>query len=573
MKVSDLIVEILVKNEVKHIFGYIGGFNADIIDSICKDKRIKIVLNYNEQASGFAANGYAFLKNSFSVAIASGAPSACNLIGGIADAFFDSLPCIFIIGSPNSRGSMHSNKIRQNLFEEINYIDIVKKITKYAVKILDKNSIKFEFEKSFYLANHGRKGPVVIDIPYDISRAEVDASKLIGYKIRYANYRKYNYIARIKKIFENSKRPLIILGGGMRSAKCRDELIKFLQNHKIPCVCSLMGLDVLPHDHECYIGFIGHYGNRYANLALYNADVLLVLGSRLDERQLGGFSTEFRSNTKIIRVDIDKCELRRRYKETISVNDYTENFLEKINKAKLRFCDYFKWRSVILKWIKRYPSIDYKDNQLLANNIISCLSKHFKSDSIICADVGQNQMSVAQTVFLRSRERFITSGGYGSMGFSLPASIGCAYVTNKNKTIISISGDGGLQMNIQELETIIRDSLPIFVVVLNNKCLGMIRKTQEKFFDSRFFVSVEGYAVPSFEKIARSYQFEYIKISSLNEVDKVVHFMSENKFGIIEVELPTLQKNLPEPGKTINNQVPYLSNEEINNLNKECMNV
>ena len=562
MKISDYIVELLKKHNVKHIFGYIGGYNADVVESIYKTEGIDFILNYHEQASAFAVNPYSIITETPTIAMSSGAPSSVNLVAGIANAYFDSNPCIFITGSPHSLGCRKDKKIRQNLFEEIDMVSMVTDITKYAVKIEHIEDIRYEFEKAFYIANEGRKGPVLIDLPYNITREEYDVSKLKGFKIP----QKTNYdnipLKEIQDILKNSKRPIILLGGGTRSNVCREKLKELLKKVQIPVVASLCGLDVLAHDNECYCGFIGHYGNRYSNLAVANCDSIIILGSRLDERQLGGYRTRLPEETKVIRVDVDKIELGRKIPETISIFSSTENFLEKFLSLDFTELDYSKWLNLIKKWQKRYPSHNYDDINLNANNFMHQISEYLSSDAIITADVGQNQMSVAQSLKLDGNRRLFNSAGYGSMGFSLPAAIGASYVTNNNSMIVSINGDGGLQMNIQELQTIKRDNLPINIIVLNNKCLGMIRKTQEKLYNANYCVSIDGYSAPNFEKIAYAYDIPYLKINSIQEYIKVKDFISNKSARFIEVCLPSIMENTPEPGDYIDKQNPLLDKNE-----------
>lgn len=567
MKVSDYIANFFIEKNINHIFGYIGGFNADLLSSI-KNKKINFILNHHEQASSFAANSYAIISESIGVAISSGAPSSCNMIAGIANAYFDSNPCIFIAGSSHSLGSGINPNIRQNLFEEIDMVNIVSKITKYATKVTNPNNIMYELEKAFYIANEGRKGPVLIDIPYDIARKEINLKDLKKFKPK---YNKYDQIQN-KEIFEiikKSKKPLILVGGGMRSNQSRNKLLDLLKNIKIPVVASLCGLDVLQHNHDCYIGFIGHYGNRYANLALEYCDCLIVLGSRLDERQIGGYKTKLDENKTIIRVDIDKHELNRKFHEIISIYANVDLFLDELLKDDTKI-NFKNWLSTINKWKDRYKSYDNKLTNFTANNFIHEISKLIPANSIICADVGQNQMSTAQALMIKNNMKLINSAGYGSMGFSLPAAIGASYACNNNNLIISINGDGGFQMNIQELHTIKQNNLPITIVILNNKCLGMIKKTQEKLFNNSFFVSVDGYSVPNFEKIAYSYDIPYACVRQTKDITDIKEFIIKKSPKIIEVIFENNNIDTkPEPGNALTTQQPELSNDELETILNE----
>lgn len=566
MKAAKYISQFLEKkNNV--LWGYIGGFNADILEHFCENTNNKFILNYHEQAASFAANAYAVITETPSIAIASGAPSACNLVGGIANAYFDSIPCVFIVGSPHSLAIRKDKRIRQNAFEEIDIVHLVSDITKYAVALRDARDIKYELEKAFHIATTGRKGPVLIDIPYNIAREEVDCANLRSFKPQ-TDLSLQLDIKKILAIFKDSKRPLILVGGGARSSKARMLLRELLNKVEIPVVASLCGLDVLSHDHSCYLGFIGHYGNRYANIAVANADCLVVLGSRLDERQLGGYRTKLNDNVKVIRVDIDPHELGRKFRETISIESSVESFLTSLTKANYQNINFDSWVRIVQQWKKRYPSYISDSKILSANNFMHKISDYLPEDCIICADVGQNQMSVAQAIRLDKNRRLLNSAGYGSMGFSLPAAIGAAYA-KPSTVILSVNGDGGIQMNIQELHTIKRDNLPIKIIVLNNSCLGMIRKTQEKLFKGKTFVSVDGYSLPNFESVAKAYGIKYLKITRISEDQKLENHLRSNEPCFIEVVLPTKMVNIPEPGDTIDGQYPLLTRFEKIQINNE----
>lgn len=567
MKVAEYIAS-FVAAKTKVFWGYIGGFNADILEKYCDLEESNFVLNYHEQAAAFAANAYSIIKEKPAFATASGAPSACNLIAGIANAYFDSNPCVFIVGSPHSLAVRKDKKTRQNAFEEIDFVHMVSDITKYAVVIKDPADVKYELEKAYYIANHGRKGPVVIDVPYNVAREEIIDSASA-----------YNPPSKIESEFNpkevldvirNSSMPVMLVGGGARGNEVREYLKKFLTKIKLPVVASLCGLDVLSHDHECFCGFIGHYGNRYANLAVANTDCLIVLGSRLDERQLGGFRTRLNDKAAIIRVDIDRAELGRKFTETLSYQLTVADFLRIMTEFDFNAFGYPSWIETIHEWKKRFPSHNTNTITHSPNNFVNYLSDVLTDDCIICADVGQNQMTVAQSLKLEKKRRLINSAGYGSMGFSLPAAIGAAFASPETM-VISVNGDGGIQMNIQELHVLVREKLPINVIVFNNSCLGMIRKTQEKLFNGKTFVSVDNYSTPGFENIAKGYGIEFLKIENTNQYDKLISFLSDKEPRFIEVVFPIKVENNPEPGDVIWNQTPNLTEEEFEQVNEECI--
>jgi len=565
MKVSNYIAQKLHEYGIKTIFGHLGGFNADIVDSICNLGKSEYVLHYHEQASSFAANAFAAIKDDVAIATSSGAPSSCNMIAGIVNAYFDSNPCLFIVGSVHTKAVKGLRKIRQNAFEEINMVQLVSDITKFAAYVNNPEDIRYYLEKAIYIAKEGRKGPVLLDIPYDVARADVNVEALKSFTpLENDSYDEINP-EQVITLLKQAKKPLILLGGGARSACCRKKIPELLDKVRIPVVASLCGLDILAHNHKCFSGFIGHYGNRYANFAIQNCDLLLIIGSRLDERQIAGLKEDFAPNAKIVRVDIDKNELNNKNWNTpeiaLSIHSTAEKFIAAFLSQDFTGLDYSKWFSLISVWKERYPSYNQNPIEVSANDFLNTISDYLSDSAIICADVGQNQMCVAQALRLDNNRRLLNSCGYGSMGFSLPAAIGAAYAL-KNTEIISVNGDGGFQMNIQELQTIVRDNLPINIIILNNNCLGMIRRLQEKMFNNRTVVSVHGYSVPNYAKVADAYGIKYLKIDSVEEYAQIKGFISSKGPTIIEVVLPQDMQNVPEPGASIGKQTPLLSDDD-----------
>jgi len=570
MKVAKYVVELLSESGIDTVFGQVGGFNADLIDAITESQKQEFVLNYHEQAAAFAANAFAMARENVSVATSSGAPSSCNLIAGVANAFFDSIPCFFLVGSVHSGAVRKSPEIRQNAFEEIDMVSLVDGITKYAVKINDPKDIRHCIEKALYIANEGRKGPVLVDIPYDVARSDVNIDELRGFEP--PDGPKFDSIngTEIVDVLKSAKRPLLLLGGGARSSRSKEGILSLLDKVAIPAVATLCGLDALHHDHPSFVGFTGHYGNRYANFALANCDCLIVLGSRLAERQIAGDKSRFAPDAKIIRVDIDRIELSRNIDEDVSIYSSVENFLDVLLQADLSGMDFSKWHDVIAQWKKRYPSHDMSLKEVNAHNFLHTISDYLPENLVVCADVGQNQMFTAQSLRLKAGNKLLNTGGYGSMGFSLPAAIGAAYAL-PNATIVSINGDGGLLMNIQELQAIKRDKLPIKVIVLNNNCLGMIRRLQERMFEDRTAGSVDGHEAPDYSAIALSYGLQYVRIDSADKYHLVKDLLNSPVAILIEVALPQKIMNNPEPGAAIDLQTPLLSEEENNAIRQDCI--
>lgn len=564
MKLSDYIVKMFLDLGIDIVFGYIGGNIADIIDSICESSSIRFIQSYNEQASAFAANAYAQLSGRTSVVISSSGPGALNLINGIANAYFDSIPCVFITGNVHSLGRRNSNKIRQNAFQETDIVEIVKSITKYSVYISDADEIKYQLEKGFYIAGSGRKGPVLIDIPYDIQRKQINVNELKGYKKQNKCKKDFD-IESVRMALINSHRPLLLVGGGCQDSK--NILREMLKTVKIPVVVSMRGLDVISHQDISYIGLIGMYGNRLANLAVLNCDLLIVLGSRLDERQMGYDRTAFAPCAHIIQIDIDKNELGRKTDNFISICSDVGDFLRMLSqKLPAYACD--MWFEFLNEW-KKNENLEYKDRkEVCANKILEQISEMFNENAVIVSDVGQNQIVCAQSLLLKSTNAFLCSSGLACMGYSLPASIGAQYVS-LNRQIISINGDGGIMMNLQELQTIKREKLPIKIIILNNKCLGLIRKLQEKLFNQRYYASIEGYLAADFSKIATAFDFDYLKIDTNFNSGQVSKLLGNKNPVIIEIQLPYMISTMLEPGENIYTQYPLLADDGIENFRKQ----
>lgn len=567
MKVSDYIAEYLSQIGVRTVFGYTGGNITCIIDSIARTDNIDFVQNYHEQASAFSANSYAKITHNIGVAIASSGPGAINLISGIANAYYDSLPCLFITGNVNSATLNKNYNVRQSAFQENDIIQMVKGVTKLCVKIDNPNEIPFYLNKAVYFAMNGRKGPVLLDIPHNIQYAEfeiADTPHFVPNKsVKHYDFDVNNCLTLIKK----AKAPLILVGGGADTPQSRLLLRRLLSLYKIPVVASLCGLGVLAHNHECFIGFIGAYGNRYANLALHYCDLLLVLGSRIDERQIGGKENKFAPNADILHIDIDKNELNNSIKRETGINCTVEAFLEGLLAKPCNVpIEYKEWLNTLLKWKNRFSvNID----EYSANSFLKYISNTSDS-SIVCVDVGNHQMCAAQSYSLNCDDsEIINSGGHGAMGFALPAAIGAYYAFNKAK-IICISGDGGFQMNLQELQTIKRDKLPIKIVIINNKSLGMIEAYQQKTFSGRLYASVEGYDAPDFKKIAESFDIKYLKIEKPSDYSaaKKAIFQSPDSI-IVEFVGEVGMRTNPIPGGSIIEQLPQLSKEELFQVERE----
>lgn len=519
MKLSDFIIDFFENKGVSFIFGYIGGAITHLVDSIDKNKNVTYIQTYHEQTAAIAAEGYARETNNFGVAIATSGPGATNLITGIADAYFDSVPVIFITGQVNTYEFKYDKPIRQQGFQEMDIIRIVKSITKYA-KLLDKpDEIRVELEKAYYIATTGRPGPVLFDIPMNIQRADIDPYKLKKYENRGKSIPVNLYSKVIYQTIISAKRPLVLLGSGIKSLRkdIKVEFEKFLEETKIPVICSLMGKGSVDETRVNFVGMVGSYGNRSANICIEGSDLLIVLGSRLDTRQTGAKYEQFMGNGKIIHVDIDENELNyHRIDNKINLNINVDAFIG----------DYFlveERLSVNRSWIKYIEELknSYNQNREIERfvinkspyRLIQKVNELALDDDLFVADIGQNQMWSAQTLLIRGGQDFFTSGGHAPMGFSLPFSIGLT-VGNKSRRIFSISGDGGFHISIHGLMLVSQYELPIKIIVINNESLGMITQFQGLYFDQNMVGTTKkkGYLVPKIKEIAKAYSLDYYQL-------------------------------------------------------------
>lgn len=559
MKLSDILIKEIYKSTgTNKFFGYIGGMVAHIVDSIYNSKDVELVNTINEQGAGFAAEGYARTTGKIGIAVATSGPGATNLVTPIANSFFDSTPVLFITGQVNTY-EYQKYDIKQCGFQETNIVDIVKPITKYSTTVKNAKDLKYELQKAIHIATTGRKGPVLLDIPMDIQRADVDEKDLKNFipEQIYLENMKFD-----KELFEKSKKPLILLGNGVILSNAKSELRKFITNTQIPVVESLLGVDSVEYDYKYNLGMIGTYGNRYGNLALYDCDLLLVLGSRLDIRQTGA-KIDFMSNKTIIHVDIDEKELNCPKFNKIKIKSDIKEFLKYINNQDFNL-NIKNWQDKVLKFKETFS--DENNAYKLPNIILSEIFKNLNCDDVIIADVGQNQVWSGQSAKIVKNQRMFSSGGHGCMGFALPAGIGATF---SGKRAIVITGDGGLQMNIQELEIIKRRNLPVKIVVMNNKSLGMVRTFQELYFDKRYASTVEDYSAPDFVKVANAYGISAVAINSdYFDIEKINKYLKDNNPVLINIILP--QETQVEPriqfGNSIENAHPLVSPDLLKGL-------
>jgi len=569
MKLSDYIVSFLVEKKITDVFGYPGGMVTHLMDSFDKyNDKITAHVAYHEQGAAFCACGYGQIANLPGVAYATSGPGATNLITGIANAYFDSIPCLFITGQVNTYEAKGCLEVRQKGFQEMDVVSVVKSITKYAVQITQAEDIRYELEKAFAISISDRPGPVLIDIPMNIQRADIQPDTLTGYSHSGKGVCACDTSNDvILNALLQAKRPLIIAGAGISqsgSKKAFQELIDTLQ---IPVVTSMIGIDCLPYESPYNFGFIGAYGHRYANFAIAKSDVIISIGSRLDCRQTGSNKEIFAQGAKIIRIEIDAGETTNKIKadETVLLCDISELIPAMLADNRFQFGNQFKhWLNQCRELKDTLQCIDNEP----ANAIVGEISKYVPADAVITTDVGQNQVWVAQDFEVKKNQRVLFSGGHGAMGYSLPAAIGAYYASRK--PVICFTGDGGLQMNIQELQFIAREGIPIKIVLMNNHSLGMIRHFQEMYFDSNSVQTTanKGYTTPDFNKVAEAYGIPTYIVNDMNEIPQLEKIFTSAAPAFIHVRCSDKTYVYPKlaMNKPIHDQEPLMNRKLFDKL-------
>lgn len=532
MKASDYIAKFLEAQGVTTVFEMSGGMITHLLDSLHQLTAVNIVSMHHEQSAAFAADAYGRITGVPGIALATSGPGATNLLTGIASCYFDSSPGVFITGQVNTFEQKGDRPIRQLGFQETDIVSMARPVCKACYEVRDAGELPAVFEAAFAEALGGRPGPVLIDIPMNVQRGEVpnDASMARVARQRVAHGLTPAVFDRLAQDLAAAKKPLILVGRGVRSSFTTPALLAFLDVVQVPVVSTLLAVDAVPYDHPLRVGYIGSYGNRWANKAVGNSDFLLVLGSRLDIRQTGTDTDYFKEGRTIYHVDCDEGEINNRVLGCEKVVADLEDFFTLANRyynpadfgprpewvAELA-ASKAEWSDV--KELAEFPGIN-------PNAFMHALSGA-RLGVAYTGDVGNHQQWAAQSLELGPHQQYLTSGGLGSMGFALPAAIGVCFATGRQPVVV-IAGDGGFQMNIQELETIVHHKLPIKLVVLNNNCLGMIRQFQESYFQSRYQSTFWGYSAPDFTKIAAAYGIPARTIAEPGELAQGAAWLWEN---------------------------------------------
>ncbi len=478
MKGRDIAIRCLERQGVDVLFAYPGGFSLELHQAL-QNSTIRVILPRHEQGGAFAANGYARATGKTGVCMATSGPGATNLLTGVADAYMDSIPLVCITGQ------VPTDMIGKNVFQETDIIGMTRPIVKHSYLVLRAADLPKIFAEAFFIANSGRPGPVVIDIPKNVQQevCEVD----FEVKPECSSYNadpKFDPadIEKIRHMIARSDRPCLYVGGGIITANATAELLQFAESYNIPVATTLMGLGAFPESHPLSLSWLGMHGTYAANYAANEADLLLAFGARFDDRVTGD-PKKFAVDAAIVHVDIDPSEINKNKPATLGVVGNVKDVLVALNQQPL-YQEYSEWMARIAAWKENFPTTyKTKPDRLQPQFVVEKLYEMTKGDAIIVPGVGQHQMWAAQYYHFDKPRRFLTSGGLGSMGFGLPAAMG-AKVACPDRTVINIDGDGSFQMNIQELGTLFVEEIDVKMVILNNQHLGMVAQWEDRFYNS-----------------------------------------------------------------------------------------
>ena len=517
---AEIFIESILKEGVEYIFGLPGAVLCELYDKLY-DSPVKFILTRHEQAAAHAADGYARASGKVGVCLVTSGPGATNIVTGVATAFMDSIPMVAFTGQ------VPTNMIGDDAFQEADIVGVTRTITKHNYLVNDVAELGKVIRESFYIASTGRPGPVIVDLPKDVMSAMTEFKYPSKVEIRGYNPNIHGHpgqIDRVLKEIANSKKPLLYAGGGVILSGASKELLELAEIAEIPVVNTLMGLGGFPGTHKLFLGMLGMHGTFCANMATNHADLIIAVGARFDDRVTGRVD-KFAPEAKIVHIDIDPSTISKNIKVDIPIVGDAREVLKELNK-KLReiekeLPDRKKWLEEINEWHSTHPLSYSKTNGLLKPQfVIEKLYEHTKGKAIVCTDVGQHQMWSAQFYKFEEPRSFLSSGGLGTMGFGLPASIG-AKLAQPQKTVINITGDGSFQMNLQELATAVQNELPIKIAILNNCSYGMVRQWQSLFYKGRYYAT-DLHGNPDFVKLAESFGAVGMRVTKEGEVDDTI---------------------------------------------------
>ncbi|MEK7609638.1 MAG: thiamine pyrophosphate-binding protein [Patescibacteria group bacterium] len=582
MKLSDFVINYLADKGIDRMFVVSGAANAYLIDAFTRTKKTKYVAMMHEQAAGFAAEGYAKVKGISGVAIATSGPGGMNLVTPIGNCFYDSVPALFITGQINSDFLRADPTIRQVGFQETDIVAITSPITKYSKLIRKAEDIKYELEKALFLATDGRPGPVLLDIPMNLQKTEIDPTKLIGFdeKAHRVNYDIDVIDKQIDQLLKDlikSERPVMLIGGGVGIAKGTAFLQKVGRILKIPMFPTWNALEVVPSDYEYYGGRVGTYGGRGRNFGLQNSDLLIAIGSRISGRITGGNLKTFARGAKKYVVDVDPALLQKKLQQVpfdVSIYSDAKIFLERlmIKLEKINLPDVSSWTKQVMTWKNKYDPVRQEfikaKGKVNPYSFMRILSEEMKKGDVLVADCGGNIVTSNHAFETKNGQNYITNNGNSPMGFSFCGAMGSWFAADKKRSVVCIIGDGGFNMNIQEIQTLITYGIKIKTFIINNHFYGIIKAFQDTNVESRHEASgPKGYVPPDFIKITDAYGVATKKISKNQDSRKMIReVLSFNGPIICDVDCGDWYAYEPRVfgwNTPIEDMYPYLPREEF----------
>ncbi len=540
---ADIFFECLKREKVEVIFGYPGGANIKLYEQLYDVKFLKHILARHEQGATHMAEGYAKATGKVGVVLVTSGPGATNTVTGIADAYMDSVPIVVFTGQ------VATHLIGNDAFQEADIVGITRPITKHSFLVRDVKEMAAIIRKAFYIAASGRPGPVLVDLPKDVIASTCDFEfpekiDIRGYKPKLVGHK--NQIKKAVDVISKAKRPLLYVGGGVIMSNASEELRKYAKANNLPVTMTLQGLGAYPGTDKQSLGMLGMHGTYWANQAVNHCDVLVALGARFDDRVTGKVDT-FATNAYKIHIDIDTTAIDKNVLVDLPIVGDVKRVLEEMLKIKTEKPAIDDWWKQIRTWEKDCPlHYEKNDGNLRMEYVIEKISEKTKGKAVVVSDVGQHQMWTAQYYKYEHPRSNLTSGGLGTMGFSIPASIGASFGI-KDRPIISINGDGGFQMNIQELITAVYYKIPIKFIILNNSFLGMVRQWQELFHAEKYSFTDLGKSNPDFVKLGEALGIPSWRAEKDAEVDKVLDNLMKVKNGPSLVEFRVVKEDMVFP--------------------------
>lgn len=520
---AQILLESLKKEGVDVLFGYPGGAVIDIYDELPRHPELKHVLVRHEQGAVHAADGYARASGKVGCCLVTSGPGATNTVTGIATAYCDSIPLVVFTGQ------VPTQLIGNDAFQEVDIVGITRPCTKHNFLVKDVRNLAKTIRQAFYLARSGRPGPVLVDLPKDIMQARTEFVWPEDIFMRSYNptYKpNLNQLRRTAEELAKARKPIILAGGGVIMANASEVLCELAHELNIPVATTLMGLGAFPANGDLWLGMVGMHGTYAANMSINHADLLVCVGARFDDRVTGRLQ-DFASHARIVHIDIDPTSIRKNVEVDVPVVGDCRQALEgilEICRAKMADTDWSgmhaDWLQTVHEWKANHPLAYNKNDHIKPQQVIETMYSITKGDAIIATEVGQNQMWAAQFYTFTKPRTLLTSGGLGTMGYGFPAAIGAQFAF-PDKLVINVAGDGSIQMNIQELATVVQNKIPVKVVILNNGHLGMVRQWQELFYN-RNYSHTNMEAQPDFVKLAEAYGAEGYRISKPEELEDVL---------------------------------------------------